>query len=167
MNKEEFKREIIPLSEKMYRLSYRLLNDTELSRDCVQESFLKLWEQRNRLDQIDNIQAFAITMTRNICIDKLRHLKIVNESVQIFPEKSFESDYDHIESNILIKKLIQNLSDQQRLIIELRDIEEFTYEEIAASLNLSVNNIRVNLSIARKKIKEEMIKIYNYGLTKD
>jgi RNA polymerase sigma factor (sigma-70 family) len=167
MNKEEFKKEVLPLSEKMYRLSYRLLNDIELSRDCVQESFIKLWEIKDKLKQIENIQAFAYTIIRNISIDKIRQIKRLNKTERIAPVKIVESNYEFVESKLIIQKLIQSLPRQQRLIIELRDIEEFSYEEIAEVMNLSVNNIRVSLSIARKKIKEELIKIYNYGLTKD
>ncbi|BDX38854.1 DNA-directed RNA polymerase sigma-70 factor [Tenuifilaceae bacterium CYCD] len=167
MDKEEFKKEILPLSEKMYRLSFRLLNDTELSKDCVQESFLKLWENRGRLKQLDSIQAFAFTIVRNTCIDKLRKVKRINESSKEMPNHTVESNYDFVESKVLIQQLIQNLPQQQRLIIELRDIEEFEFEEIADTLNLSVNNVRASLSIARKKIKDELTKIYSYGVAKD
>ena len=167
MDKEEFKKEILPLSEKMYRLSFRLLNDTELSKDCVQESFLKLWENRGRLKQLDSIQAFAFTIVRNICIDKLRKVKRINESSKEMPNHTVESNYDFVESKVLIHQLIQDLPQQQRLIIELRDIEEFEFEEIADTLNLSVNNVRASLSIARKKIKDELTKIYSYGVAKD
>ncbi len=167
MDKEEFKKEILPLSEKMYRLSFRLLNDTELSKDCVQESFLKLWENRGRLKQLDSVQAFAITIVRNICIDKIRRVKRINESAKEMPNHIAESNYDFVESKVLIQQLIQDLPQQQRLIIELRDIEEFEFEEIAEALNLSVNNVRANLSIARKKIKDELTKIYSYGVAKD
>jgi len=167
MNKEEFKKEVYPLSEKMYRLSFRLLNDTELAKDCVQESFVKLWENRSRLKKVVNIQAFIFTIIRNMSIDKLRQAKRINEFAKNAPIQVTESNYEFIESKDLIKKIIQSLPRQQRLIIELRDIEEFSYEEIADTLDLTVNNIRVNLSIARKKVKEEIIKIYNYGLAKD
>lgn len=167
MNKEEFKKEVLPLSEKMYKLSFRLLNDTELSRDCVQESFIKMWENRKKLKQIENIQAFAFTIIRNISIDKLRQAKLIKEYAKNEQVQISESNYEYIESKELIKTLIQRLPHQQRLIIELRDIEEFSFEEISDTLNLSINNIRANLSIARKKIREEIIKIYNYGLTKD
>ncbi len=167
MNKEEFKKEVLPLSEKMYRLSFRLLNDTELSRDCVQESFVKLWENKSRLKKINNIQAFAFTIIRNMSIDKLRQAKRINEFANNAVIQVTESNYEFIESKDLIKKIIQSLPRQQRLIIELRDIEEFSYAEIADTLDLSINNIRVNLSIARKKVKEEFVKIYNYGLAKD
>ncbi|MGE0088559.1 MAG: RNA polymerase sigma factor [Bacteroidales bacterium] len=167
MDKEEFKKELLPLSEKMYRLSFRLLNDTELSKDCVQESFLKLWENRGKLKQLDSIQAFAFTIVRNISIDKLRKVKRINEASKEMLNSTAESNYDFVESKGLIQQLIKNLPQQQRLIIELRDIEGFSFEEIADTLNLSVNNIRANLSIARKKIKDEMTKIYSYGLTRD
>ena len=167
MNKEEFKKEVYPLSENMYRLSLRLLNDTELAKDCVQESFVKLWENRSRLKKVVNIQAFAFTIIRNRSIDKLRQAKRINEFAKNAAIQVAESNYEFIESKDLIKKIIQSLPRQQRLIIELRDIEEFSYQEIADTLDLSINNIRVNLSIARKKVKEEIVKIYNYGLTKD
>jgi RNA polymerase sigma-70 factor (ECF subfamily) len=83
------------------------------------------------------------------------------------PNHTVESNYDFLESKVLIQKLIQDLPQQQRLIIELRDIEEFEFEEIADTLNLSVNNVRANLSIARKKIKDELTKMYSYGIAKD
>lgn len=167
MNKEEFKKEVYPLNEKMYRLSFRLLNDTELAKDCVQESFVKLWENRSRLKKVNNIQAFAFSIIRNMSVDKLRKAKRINEFAKNTVIQVTESNYEFIESKDLIKKVIQSLPHQQRLIIELRDIEEFSYEEIAETLDITVNNIRVNLSITRKKVKEEIIKIYNYGLAKD
>lgn len=167
MNKEEFKKEVYPLSENMYRLSLRLLNDTELAKDCVQESFVKLWENRSRLKKVNNIQAFAFSIIRNMSVDKLRKAKRINEFAKNTVIQVTESNYEFIESKDLIKKIIQSLPRQQRLIIELRDIEEFSYEEIAETLDITVNNIRVNLSITRKKVKEEIIKIYNYGLAKD
>ena len=101
MNKEEFKKEVLPLIEKLYRLSFRLLNDTELSRDCVQESFIKLWENRSRLKQINNIQAFAFKIIRNISIDVLRKAKRIREFEKIVPVKTMESNYEYIENKAL------------------------------------------------------------------
>jgi RNA polymerase sigma factor (sigma-70 family) len=167
MNKEEFKRDVMPLSQIMYRLSFRFLHDTELAKDCVQESLLKLWENKHKLKQIENLQAFACRIIRNISIDRIRQLKRVNESNYIKPDQTYESNYEFAEGKNIIQNLILRLPQQQRIIIELRDIEEFSYEEIADALNLSINDIRVNLSIARRKIREELIKVYNYGLTED
>jgi RNA polymerase sigma factor (sigma-70 family) len=167
MNKEEFKKEVIPFGEKMYRLAFRLLEDSELAKDCVQECFVKLWENKKKLLNVENLQSYVLITVRNISFDKLRRKKLENESVNLRTIPTLESNYDFVESRVLIRQLIQKLPHQQRLIIELRDIEEFSYEEIADALNLSINNIRANLSIARKKVKEEMEKIYNYGLKRD
>ena len=164
MDKEEFKNRVLPLSEKLFRFSVRLLGDSELSKDCVQESLIKLWENRFRLSQIINLQAFAFTIIKNIAIDKLRQMKRIDKNVEIAANQVIEPVFEMNESSKIIEKFIQKLPPQQKLILELRDIEGFSYDEIADATNLEVNNIRVNLSIARKKIKEELTKIYNYGL---
>jgi RNA polymerase sigma factor (sigma-70 family) len=167
MDKEEFKMKVLPLGEKIYRLSFRFLKDVELTKDCVQESFVKLWENRHKLNQLGSVQAFACTVARNLAIDKLRQMKHIDRNDEKPNIQISESNFEFIESKELIHKFIKELPDQQKLVLELRDIEGFSYEEIADVLNLSINNIRVNLSIARKKIKEELTKIYNYGLAKN
>jgi RNA polymerase sigma-70 factor (ECF subfamily) len=164
MDKEEFKLKVLPLGEKMYRLSFRLVKDIEIAKDCVQETFIKLWENRHKLDGLRSLQAYAFTIIRNTSIDKLRQMKYSDKSEEKMNIASNEPDFEFAESNELIHKLVKELPQQQKLVLELRDMEGFSYEEIADVLDLSINNIRVNLSIARKKIKEELMKIYQYGL---
>ncbi|WP_109829379.1 RNA polymerase sigma factor [Reichenbachiella versicolor] len=164
MNKAEFKKEVLPLSDKMYRLAHRLLFDSEASRDCVQESLIKIWEARAKLEKVDNLPGYILRIVRNTALDKLRKEKRIQELDAEPPDYITDSNYEHEEGNSLILQITERLPDQQKMIFTLRDIEGFTYDEIASSLDLSVNNVRVNLSIARKKIREEMTKIYNYGL---
>jgi RNA polymerase sigma-70 factor (ECF subfamily) len=64
-----------------------------------------------------------------------------------------------------VKQIIAGLPDLQRTIIHLRDIEQLEYEEIATATEMNVNAIRVNLSRARKKVRDEILKIQNYGIT--
>lgn len=166
MTKEEFVKEVVVFGDKMYRIAFRLLENSESAKDVLQESFLKLWEKRNEISKYRNVEAYVVTVIKNKCLDKLRLVKqTVDISCLNAGTNKLESDYDNQESVKEIKKIIQNLSKQQRLIIELRDIEGYTYDEIAELLDMSVNNVRVNLSYARKKIKEELEKIYNYGLS--
>jgi len=167
MDKEEFKLKVLPLGEKMYRLSFRIVKDIEIAKDCVQETFIKLWENRHKLDELRSLQAYAFTIIRNTSIDKLRQMKYSDKSEEKIETQSIEPDFEFTESNELIHKLVKELPQQQKLVLELRDMEGFSYEEIADALDLSINNIRVNLSIARKKIKEELMKIYQYGLEKN
>ncbi len=166
MTKEEFHKEVIPSGEKMYRIACRLLENSEQAKDTLQDTFLKLWEKRNEIRKYSNIEAFAITVLKNKCLDKLRTKKhTVDINYLKDGTHKSESNYESQESMTEIKKLIQKLPKQQKLIIEFRDIEGYSYEEIADILDMTVNNVRVNLSFARKKIKTELEKIYNYGLS--
>ena len=168
MTKEEFQKQVIPVGDKMYRIAYRLLGNSEAAKDVLQELFLKLWEKRNELHNIVNIDAFACTILKNKCLDKLRAQK---DTVDIDILKAMgnnpETAFDQNESVAEIKRLMQNLPDKQRLIMQMRDIDCCTFEEIALIVDTSVNNVRVQLCLARKSIKQELMKVYNYGIPRN
>ncbi len=161
-----FKANVLPLSKKLLRFAAHFLKDEDLARDVVQDVFLKLWQKKDSLNEIENIEAFAMRMTRNRCIDVIRANKTIpidEETDRKLKEKTIDvhSKVELSESATQIKKLINELPDLQRTVICLRDIEQLSYEEIAEATNLKVNAIRVNLSRARKKIRDEFIKINN------
>ena len=162
MTRDQFIKEVIPLSDKVFRLSIRMLNDKETAKDMVQTIYLKLWDKRNEMEKLKNMEAFVITMTKNACLDKI---KLAKNNIDIkYYDKASEPEYDNKEYVRIIKKIILSLPEFQRRIIEYRDIDGFSFEEISDILEIPVNNIRVSLSVARKKVREELIKIYNYGL---
>ncbi|HNS17927.1 MAG TPA: RNA polymerase sigma factor [Bacteroidales bacterium] len=165
MTPKQFKDEVFPLKDRLYRFACRILEDTEDARDMVQEVLVRLWDQKTDLRQVRSIEAYAMTMTRNVCIDWLRAngriLTDAPEIVMIDPV----TPYDITEIRDTVKRincLINHLPDQQRMIIHLRDIEGYDFDEIAAILGLNLNVIRVNLSRARKKIKEQLAKAHQY-----
>jgi len=168
MTKEEFQKQVIPMGDKMYRIAFRLLGNSETAKDVLQELYLKLWEMRGELHKMTSIDAFACTVLKNKCLDKLR-LQKDTVDVDILntmgnkPEAAFEKNEGVAE----IRKLMQMLPDKQKIIMQMRDIDCCTFEEIALLVDTSVNNVRVQLCIARKWIKEELMKIYNYGIPKD
>jgi RNA polymerase sigma-70 factor, ECF subfamily len=168
MTKEEFQKQVIPMGDKMYRIAFRLLGNSESAKDVLQESFLKLWEKRNELQNIISIDAFACTILKNKCLDKLRLYK---DMVDVDELKTIgnnpEASFDQQEGIAEIRKLMQILPDKQRIIMQMRDIDCCTFEEIALFVDTSVNNVRVQLCLARKWIKEELVKVYNYGIPKD
>jgi len=168
MTKEEFQKEVIPLGDKMYRMAYRLLGDSESAKDVLQELFLKLWEKRNELHNITSIDAFACTVLKNKCLDKLRLQKpLVDVEILHSQGNNPEAAFDHNEGISEIRKVMQLLPERQRLIMQMRDIDGCTFEEIATVSDTSENNIRVQLCIARKWVKEELMKVYNYGISRD
>ena len=156
------------MSKKLLRFATHFMKDEDDARDVVQDVFLKLWQKRNELHEIENIEAFAMRMTRNRCLDLLRANKVVPidaETDRKMKEESADvhSQVELSESAGQIKKLINKLPDLQRTVMHLRDIEQLSYDEIAEVTELKVNAIRVNLSRARKKVRDEFLKMNSNG----
>lgn len=160
------------MSNKLLRFARQILQDEEEAKDVIQDVFLKLWQKRGDLVKIENIEAFALRMTRNRCLDLIRARRTVSiEGTKIYKgTQEDSSDTDQLvneEMALLAKRIIAQLPDIQRTVIHLRDIEQLEYEEIAQATDLTVNTIRVNLSRARKKVRDEILKIQNYGITEN
>lgn len=168
----DFKTEVLPISNKLMRFALQILQDEEEAKDVLQDVFLKLWQKRDELSKIENIEAFAYRMMRNRCLDMIRARRTVSIDLLTkarLPEEE-STDVDHLDtanSVELVKKAIAELPDLQRTIIHLRDIEQLEYEEIAEATQMNVNAIRVNLSRARKKVRDEILKIQSYGITEN
>ncbi len=160
----DFKTSILPVSKKLLRFATHFLKDEELARDVVQDVFLKLWQKREILNEVENIEAFAMQMTRNRCLDVIRSNKEVpidEETGRRLNAKTVDvhSKVELSETAQQIGKLIGRLPDLQRNVMQLRDIEQMSYDEIAEITGLQVNAIRVNLSRARKKVRDEFLKM--------
>ncbi len=171
MTVEEFKIEILPLKNKLFRFAKRLLRSYEEAEDTVQEVFLRLWSKRENLVEYKNVEAFAMTVTKNICLDKIRsgknrHFELNDHNLEMnemVPDKKVE-----IRDTVCkVHQLIDNLPENQRLIIQLRDIEGYEFEEIAEITGSNFNAIRVNLSRARKKVRDELIKTQQYEFSEN
>lgn len=168
MDIEAYKREVLPLKDKLYRFALRLLGDGEEARDAVQETFLKLWNLREKLALYKSVEAFSMTMIKNHCLDKIKARRTISmEQVMIHPvserNEPTEERYETLEAYDRVRKLMEELPEQQRVIIQLRDVEGYDFEEISEITEMKVNAIRVNLSRARKQIREMYFKTENYG----
>lgn len=162
----DFKQNVLPLSRKMIRIAGCYLNDNDGAKDIVQDVFLKLWQIRGELDDIQNLEAFVTRMVRNKCVDHLRINRkvIVMESPDNKNEKA-TAEPDRLvlkETTCRIWSLMEQLPEQQQTVMYLRDVEQYEYKEIEDKTGLSINAIRANLSRARKKVREELLKTWNY-----
>lgn len=168
MNQTTFIGLMNPVKDKMFRLALRLLVSKESAEDAIQEVFLKLWNRKNKLNDYANIEAFAMTVTKNYCLDQLKskqnnNLKLVHTNY----ENSDRSALDQLETNDQLKQIsfiVDMLPEQQKLVFQLRDVEEYEYEEIAKITKMNETAIRVALSRARKRIREELLKKHSYGI---
>jgi len=168
MNQNEFVLLINPFKDKLFRLAKRLLVSTEEAEDATQEILVKLWSRNESLDSYNSVEAVAMTMAKNYCLDQLKskragNLKIVHNNFTD-SEPGLDRKVEDNDSLIWVGKIIDQLPEQQRLIIQLRDIEQCEFSEIAKITEMNETAVRVALSRARKTIREYMLKTHSYGV---
>ncbi|WP_309641448.1 sigma-70 family RNA polymerase sigma factor [Flavobacterium sp.] len=168
MNQNEFVHLVAPFKDKVFRLAKRLLVSTEEAEDATQEVLVKLWNKNDSLGSYNSVEAFAMTITKNYCLDQLKskragNLKIVHNN---FTDRTpgLHQQLEDTDSLNWVEKIINTLPEQQRLIIQMRDIEQYEFAEMAKILEMNETAIRVALSRARKTIREFMIKTHSYGI---
>ena len=164
----DFKTSVLPMSKKLLRFATHFLKDEDAAKDVVQDVFLKLWQKRDDLAEIENMDAFAMRMTKNRCLDVIRANRVVaidDETDRKLKQETVDvhSKVELSESANQMKMLINQLPDLQRTVMHMRDIEQLSYDEIADLTDLKANAIRVNLSRARKKVRDEFIKLNSDG----
>jgi RNA polymerase sigma-70 factor (ECF subfamily) len=158
MTLQEFQTKVYPLKNKLFRFAKRFLENTEEAEDVVQEVFIRLWNRRDKLDEYRSVEALAMVTTKNMCLDKIKARKYPVESMdnhRLFLESlPDETKADHSDLIHGIREAIKSLPRQQQMIVHLRDIEGYEFEEIAEIMEMNENAIRVALSRGRKKIRE-------------
>jgi len=168
MNESHFLKVVLPFKDKVFRLAKRLLVSQDEAEDATQELLLKLWKNKDKIEDYRNTEAFAMTMTKNYCFDRLKskqasNLTLIHNNYKE-NETSLDKKLEYEDSVHKVHQLIKNLPDKQRLIIQLRDVEEYDFEEISDITKMNPTAIRVSLSRARKTIREQLKKQHNYGL---
>ena len=159
----------MPLKDKLFRLALRITFDRAEAEDVVQDTMIRVWNKREEWSQFGSIEAYCLTVAKNLAID--RSQKKEAQNVELTPEMEEESEisgpYDQLVNNermSIIHRLINELPEKQRLIMQLRDIEGESYKEIAKILNLTEEQVKVNLFRARQKVKQRYLEIDEYGL---
>jgi RNA polymerase sigma-70 factor (ECF subfamily) len=168
MNQFEFMQITNPFRDKIFRLAKRLLVSTEEAEDAIQEILVKLWNKSEELVQYKSVEALAMTMTKNYCLDVLKskrasNLQIVHNN---FSDQTpgVHKQVEDSDSWSWVEKIIGRLPEQQQMIVQMRDVEQYEYEEIAQILEMSETAVRVALSRARKTIREFLTKTHSYGI---
>ena len=158
MELKQFKISVLPLRNKLLNYARKLTESPDDAEDAVQEVLLKLWNKRLELEQYRSIEAFAMTMTHNLCMDMWRTKHTTNvplEYVQDATPSGTPERLLEIKDEIrLMHEIINSLPDLQRTIMRMKDIEEYETEEIADITGCNPEAIRSNLSRARKKVRE-------------
>jgi len=167
MDIQTFKIQVLPVREKVYRLSLQMLRCHADAEDAVQEVMLKLWTMRHQLAAYRSVEALAVQIGKNICINRLRAYKhSSDDAFDALQESSPPPDLqlEAADSMANVARIIERLPEMQRTVIRLRDIEGYQPSEIAEIMGCEENAVRMNLSRARKKVKEEFFKINQFSL---
>ena len=163
MDNISFRTTVLPLSDRLFRLALRITMNRAEAEDVVQDTLLKVWEQRSQWEHINNLEAFAIAICRNRALDVMKRAGRNTASLDKVDNGQWsmvngQSALEAREQLSLVRKLMDGLPEIQRTIIHLRDIEGQTYQEIAEALDISETQVKVYLHRARTKIKK------GYGL---
>ena len=172
MKKISFRNDILPLKNELYRLALRITLNTAEAEDIVQETMIKVWNRRDQWDDIDSIEAFCLTICRNLSLDKMK--KMANQSQSLgegehdTPDRSYSSNPEEqaVQQDrvALVRRLIDELPEKQRSVMQLRDFEGKSYKEIAEIMAISEEQVKVNIFRARQAIKQRFIETEKYGL---
>ena len=169
MQEISFRNDILPLKDKLFRLALRITLDRAEAEDVVQDTMIRVWNKRDEWQQFESVEAYCLIVAKNLAID--RSQKKEAQNVELTPEMAEEADtsgpYDRLVNNErmkIIHRLIDELPEKQRLIMQLRDIEGESYKDIAKVLQLTEEQVKVNLFRARQKVKQRYIEIDEYGL---
>ncbi len=168
MKQSEFLNVVMPFKDKLFRLAKRLLVSTEEAEDATQEILMKLWSKNESIGKYNNVEAFAMTMTKNFCLDRLKskqasNLKLVHSNYSD-DSTSLQKQVEAKDSLSWVEKIMEDLPEQQKMVLQLRDVEEYDFDEIGELLNMKPTAIRVTLSRARKTVREKLMQKHSYGI---
>lgn len=170
MDVKTFKEQVIPVKNKLYRFAWSIVKETELAEDIVQEVLIRMWDRRDKMDAVQNIEAWCMRSTRNLALDKLKskHQRFTDTIPEGFDVESDsqtpERDMENKDTMQSIQRLIDMLPQKQQQVIRLRDVEGYSYKEISDMMEIDMNQVKVNLFRARKSVKENLVNINAYGL---
>ncbi|HEY6082336.1 MAG TPA: sigma-70 family RNA polymerase sigma factor [Chitinophagaceae bacterium] len=171
MSIDIFQEKVLPASDKLFRFASRLLENEEDARDIVQEVMLKMWKNSSLIHRYQNVEAWCMQIAKNLCLDKLKAGKVrENSKTEIMKAQAVTESItpyqqlEHQDQQRLVGSIMNALPEKQKMAVQLRDIEGFSYKEIADILEIDMNEVKVNIFRARKTLKENLLKINVYGL---
>ncbi|MFC2512830.1 MAG: RNA polymerase sigma factor [Prevotella denticola] len=170
MKKVSFRNDVLPLKNELFRLALRITLNRAEAEDIVQDTLIKVWNRREEWNAIDSIEAFSLTVCRNLSLDRIKKKGNDNDSledVKVAEPLASSNPQDRMiqtDKVRLIRQIVDGLPEKQRSCMQLRDFEGKTYKEIAGVLDISEEQVKVNIFRARQTVKQKYLKLDNYGL---
>lgn len=168
MSSISFQNDILPLKNQLYRLALRITLDTAEAEDIVQETLIKVWNLRDNWQKIDNIEAFCFTICRNMALDSIKRSGSKNESLDEAPVERADNtnnpsqqaiENDHVN---IVRHIVDSLPEKQRTCIQLRDFEGKSYKDIAKIMDITEEQVKINIHRGRQTIKQRFLSLDNF-----
>lgn len=160
----------MPFREKLYRFALRLLGNEEDAKDIIQDAFVKVWNNKEKMGELQNLEAWCMRITRNLALDKIKSRKYrVTDDLERAGEvpAAHQSPHQNAEKSDLMRRVhgaIRRLPEKYRTILQLRDIDGLSYQEIGEVLEIELSEVKVNLHRARKQVREQLQNLHVYGI---
>ena len=160
-----FQSDILPLKNELYRMALRITMNAADAEDVVQETMMKVWNRRDQWNQIESIEAFCLTICRNVSLDKVRRMDNQTQSLDAAYDPRDQGVASNPEEQAiqsdrvrLVRQMINQLPEKQRSCMQLRDMEGKSYKDIATILDITEEQVKVNIFRARQTIREKFKK---------
>ena len=171
MKEISFRNDVLPLKNKLFRLALRITLNREEAEDVVQDTLMKVWNSRDKWQQLESIEAYSLTIARNLSLDRIKKMENQNDSLE-------EQNTERLDENTstpsermiqkdkldIVRNIIDELPEKQRSCLQLRDIEGKAYKEIANILSITEEQVKVNIFRARQTVKQRFQQFDRYGL---
>jgi RNA polymerase sigma factor (sigma-70 family) len=166
---EQFLDQLQGIRDRVFRVTKRMLISKEEAEDATQEVILKLWNmEEDKRKSFNNLEAYSITMAKNYCLDRIKSKQAqvlsLNDQFQTQATHSLQKQIEVSNEMEWVVKLIDQLPERERMILQLREIEQYDFDQIASLMEIPEGTVRVYLSRIRKKIKKQFIEIQSYGI---
>lgn len=166
-----FLSQVVPVRQKLYRFAYRLLENEADAMDITQDALMKVWQQQDRMTDLQSIEAWCMRIVRNLALDKIKARKY-RRAEELETAGNVTAEHQHnphaaMERQDVMNKVrvaIAALPEKYSTIIQLRDIDGYSYQEIAEILGIGLSEVKINLHRARKTVREQLQKLHVYGV---
>ena len=169
MKEVSFRNDVLPLKNVLFRLAFRITTNREEAEDVVQETLMRVWDKRAEWDAIDSMEAFALSVCRNLSIDftkrKGRHDASLDDA-GVSPQAADQHNpFEQADVDVTMSGGDTDpLPEKQRSCIQLRDFEGKSYKEVAEVMGISESQVKVNIFRARQAVKTKFEQLDQYGL---
>lgn len=162
MTSETFQHTVFILKDEMYRFAKRFVVSSDEAEDIVQDLMIKFWQRKEELASLGNLKSYVLKSVRNECLNRLKHhdVKLGFANTHLHQSELYNMEVNNLKEKIV--EFINQLPEKQKMVIHLKDVEEYEVSEISKILEMEENAIRVNLMRARQKVKDQISQLLNY-----